>query len=110
MKELFNEILTTNKSERCRTNVTYGQICSISYTDLILTMVVLRREIEMLELTSNVMSYSGIGVPIVFSRQDRGRVISQWTVLGFRWRCQFLPLIASEGSVAQLATNQTCRS
>jgi hypothetical protein len=84
---LFNEILTTSKSERCRTNVSYRQNCSISYTDLILTMVVLKREIEMLELTSNVMSCPGIGVPVIFSRQGRGKVISLWIVLRFRWRC-----------------------
>jgi hypothetical protein len=105
---LVKEILTTSKSERCRTNVSYSQTCSISYTDLILTMVVLKREIEMLELIGNMMSYLGIGVPVFFSRQSRGRVISMWTVLKFIWGLRILSLIASEGSVAQLATNLTC--
>jgi hypothetical protein len=41
---------------------------SIFYTDLILTMVVFRRDIKMLELTGNVMSCPGIEVPVVFNR------------------------------------------
>jgi len=83
---LFEEKLMTSKNERWRTNVSYRQTCSISYMDLILTMIVLSREVEMLELISNMMSCLGIKVPVVLSRQGRRRIISLWTVLRFRRR------------------------
>jgi hypothetical protein len=86
MKEFFKDILMMSKSERCRTNVSYRQTYSISYTDLVLTMIALSREIEMLELTSNMMSRPDVRVSIFLSRQGRRRVISLWTVLRFRWR------------------------
>jgi len=77
---LLKKILTS-KSYRSRTNVSDRQTYSISYMDLIMAMIVLIGEIEMLNLTSNMVSRPGVKVPVVLSGQHRRGVVGLWMLL-----------------------------
>jgi hypothetical protein len=60
------------------------QTCFVSYTNLILTGVVLRGEIEVLEITSDVMCRPSVGILVVVSGQSLRGVECMQAVLSLR--------------------------
>jgi hypothetical protein len=83
------------------------QTCTITYSDLILTSVLLRGYVQILQVAGKVVCCTSIRVLVFFWRKSRGRVIGLSRLVLGRGRsskCRVRTLIASGGSVPNFAT------